>query len=146
LHFSSNQAYFEAQESLLKAIMAKINIFGALTNVQMLIKTLFSGERVGTDSFGNVYYRGKPRPRPRRERRWVIYKDRPDASTVPPEWHGWLHHQTSALPAAENKYRQPWQKPPLPNMTGTAQAYTPPGLRGERDAATGDYAAWAPPQ
>jgi NADH:ubiquinone oxidoreductase subunit len=129
--------------------MAKISIFGALTNIQMLIHTLFKGQRVGVDSFGNVYYRGKPRKGTKQERRWVIYKDKPEASTVPAEWHGWLHRQTDTLPSENSKYRQPWEKPHLPNMTGTSVAYLPPGdprRGGHRPLATGDYTAWQPPQ
>src|SRR5438128_348062 len=121
--------------------MVNISIFGALTNVQMLIHTLFKGKRVGTDARGNVYYRAAPRRGTKRERRWVIYKAGFDASAVPPEWHGWLHHQTDVVPAADSQYRRPWQKPPLANMTGTASAYVPPGLHGARDHATGDYIA-----
>ena len=129
--------------------MAKVSIFGALTNIQMLIHTLFKGTRVGEDSFGNVYYRGKPRRGTKRERRWVIYKSGAEASTVPAEWHGWLHHQTNTVPANESPYRKEWQQPHQPNMTGTDQAYLPPGhpaRGGHRSASTSDYTAWQPPQ
>jgi NADH:ubiquinone oxidoreductase subunit len=40
-----------------------------------------------------------------------------------------------------------WQKPAVPNMTGTALAYRPAGALekgGHRAAATGDYEAWTP--
>lgn len=129
--------------------MAKLSIFGVLTNVQMLIHTLMRGQKVGQDHLGNVYYRGKPRKGTKRERRWVIYKDKAEASLVPAEWHGWLHHQTDAVPAADNKYRKEWQKPHLPNQTGTEQAYRPPGhalMGGQRAASTADYSAWQPPE
>jgi len=39
------------------------------------------------------------------------------------------------------------EKLAVPNMTGTALAYRPPGALekgGQRAAATGDYEAWAP--
>lgn len=129
--------------------MAKISVFSALTNVQMLLHTLLKGSHVGTDAEGNKYYRGRPRKGTARERRWVIYNGAPEASRVPPEWHGWLHHQTDVLPQDGGRHRKPWQKPHQPNMTGTENAYLPPGhaLRGgQRDAATGDYSAWQPPQ
>ncbi|MEZ0226619.1 MAG: NADH:ubiquinone oxidoreductase subunit NDUFA12 [Alphaproteobacteria bacterium] len=129
--------------------MAKISIFGVLTNIQMLIHTALHGKSVGEDSLGNKYYSGKPRRGTKRQRRWVIYKGDPEASMVPPEWHGWLHHQTNAVPEASSRHRQAWQMPPQPNLTGTGAAYLPPGhtLRGgKRDAATGDYTAWQPPQ
>ena len=40
-----------------------------------------------------------------------------------------------------------WQKPAIPNMTGTALAYRPSGALekgGNRASATGDYEAWSP--
>lgn len=129
--------------------MAKISIFGVLSNVQMLIHTLLKGKMVGTDLLGNVYYSGKPRKGTKQERRWVMYKDKPEASLVPPEWHGWLHHQTDIVPQNNNKYRKSWQKPHQPNMTGTDQAFLPPGhpLRGgHRAASSSDYTPWQPPQ
>ncbi len=114
--------------------------------------TWWRGELVGTDAYGNRYYREKgARPLVKgggiesRERRWVIYDGVTEASKVPPEWHGWLHHSTIDLPKDEG--RRPWQKPHLPNLTGTPAAYHPPGsvLRGgHRPAATGDYEPWTP--
>ncbi len=130
--------------------MARISVFGSLTNFQILLHTLFKGKLVGKDAVGNKYYRGKPRRGLTQERRWVIYPGRAEASTVPAEWHGWLHHQTDRLPEeGHNSHRQEWQKPHRPNMTGSTAAYLPPGhpLRGgERAASTSDYVAWQPPQ
>ena len=125
-----------------------VSIFGVLSNVQMILRTLLKGGYVGTDELGNKYYKGKARKGTTRERRWVMYKDRTEASLVPPEWHGWLHHQTDVLPQSGSRHRKEWQKPHLPNMTGTSAAYFPPGHTlkgGKRDAATGDYQAWTPP-
>ena len=119
---------------------AHIRIFNALTRK----------ECVGRDGFGNRYYRARPRKGGQRQRRWVMYKDRPEASTVPPEWHGWLHHQTDEIPVPGGPgFRRPWQKPHQPNMTGTNRAYRPPGHileGGQRAKATGDYQAWRPPE
>lgn len=129
--------------------MAYISIFGSLTNIQMILHTALHGRKVGIDALGNKYYRAKPRRGSTRERRWVMYKGAPEASMVPPEWHGWLHHQTDVVPSETNPLRRPWQKPHQPNMTGTAGAYLPPGhvLKGNKRAdATGDYHAWQPPQ
>ena len=129
--------------------MAKLSVFGVLSNVQMILHTLFKGKYVGIDMLGNKYYTGKVRKGSKRQRRWVMYTDRSEASMVPPEWHGWLHHQTDVLPQKDNKRRQSWQKPHLPNMTGTDQAYFPPGHTfkgGTREAATGDYTSWQPPK
>ena len=100
------------------------------------------GERVGTDSAGNVYYSEK-----RGDRRWVIYSGSAEASHVPPEWHGWLHHIVDQLPDEGDIPERAWQLPHLPNQTGTPRAYRPPGstlASGARPAATGDYDAWTP--
>jgi NADH:ubiquinone oxidoreductase subunit len=127
--------------------MAKVSIFGILSNVQMLLFTALKGSSVGVDQFGNKYYRGKPRRGTKQERRWVMYAGTPEASQVPPEWHGWLHRQTNVVPEKTNKYRQNWIKPPQANMTGTPKAYMPPPLKGQpRAAATGDYVSWVPPK
>lgn len=129
--------------------MGLFSFLGVMSPVHIGWVTLISGGKsVGADSSGNKYYRAKPRSGYKRERRWVVYKGNPEASTVPPEWHGWLHHQTDIVPAeAETSYRRPWQKPHQANMTGTQQAYRPPGhilSGGKRDKATGDYEAWTP--
>lgn len=103
---------------------------------------------VGADVLGNRYYQGKPRTGYKHPRRYVTYASGYDSSHVPPEWHGWLHHQTDVIPSAEGlSYRKPWQLPFVPNMTGTNLAYRPPGHQlqgGHRQKATGDYTPWQP--
>ncbi|HEY0851493.1 MAG TPA: NADH:ubiquinone oxidoreductase subunit NDUFA12 [Bradyrhizobium sp.] len=108
------------------------------------------GELVGTDDQGNRYYRtrgGAIDPTLGFERRWVIYDGLAEASRIPPEWHGWIHHVVDVPPTEEKYTPREWQKPHVPNMTGTAQAYRPSGstlASGRRPAATGDYQAWTP--
>lgn len=111
--------------------------------------TFLHGKKVGTDQFGNVYYTGKPRGNSKRDRRWVMYNGKADASRIPPEWHGWIHHQTNTIPQEENPLRRDWQKPPVANATGTDAAYRPSGhpvMGGVRPHATGDYQPWTPAQ
>jgi NADH:ubiquinone oxidoreductase subunit len=107
--------------------------------------TRLKGRRVGADAFGNSYFVER-RPRAGyRVRRWVTYPGPPEASRVPPEWHSWLPYTTDA-PLAERN-RLPWEKPHLPNATGTPAGYRPPGhdyQGGQRARATGDYEAWTP--
>ncbi len=105
-----------------------------------------SGRRIGEDASGNRYYEGKPLP-DGRCRRFVLYNGTNDASRVPPEWHGWLHHQYDAVPDAALPPPRRWEKEARPNATGTPAAYRPAGALesgGRRAAATGDYEAWAP--
>ena len=35
------------------------------------------------------------------ERRWVIYNGYAEASTIPPSWHGWMHHTVDTPPTDE---------------------------------------------
>ncbi|KAF6989498.1 hypothetical protein CFC21_006830 [Triticum aestivum] len=52
---------------------------------------------VGVDTFGNKYYE-KLHDTQYGRHRWVEYADkgRYNASQVPAEWHGWLHHITDS--------------------------------------------------
>jgi NADH:ubiquinone oxidoreductase subunit len=98
------------------------------------------GKKVGEDAQGNVFYQtadGK--------RRWVIYNGEAEASRVSPEWHGWLHHTFQAPPTEEPLPTKPWEKPHVPNMTGTPAAYHPAGsLYSAAPKARPDYEAWSP--
>ncbi|NQV46527.1 MAG: NADH:ubiquinone oxidoreductase subunit NDUFA12 [Rhodospirillaceae bacterium] len=112
-----------------------------------LINTWLNGELVGSDVFANRYYRNSGSLLNGRERRWVIYKSKADASSVPAEWHAWLHHTTDTPLTESAAQLQPWQKEHQPNQTGSSGAYRPAGhdLRGgHRAHATGDYQAWTP--
>ena len=121
-------------------------------NLGTRIYSWLRGEQVGSDQFGNRYYREKGGGNVhadslRKERRWVIYDGEVEASRVPAEWHAWLHHTTQDLPLEGGPAKRPWQKDHLPNLTGTAAAYRPPGhilQGGQRDKATGDYEPWVP--
>lgn len=132
--------------------MGLLSFLGVLSPAHIsLFSWLNRKERVGEDSFGNVYYRGEARKGYKRERRWVIYNGAPEASTVPPEWHSWLHHQNDNIPASTGEtFRRPWQKPHKPNMTGTNEAYRPSqhllGKKTGTQSTTGEYEAWQPPK
>jgi NADH:ubiquinone oxidoreductase subunit len=100
------------------------------------------GNKVGTDTYGNVYYEGK-----KDGRRWVIYKGPNDASRIPPDWYAWMHRQIDGLPDEALPPAPKFLKAPTPNLTGTPQAYRPSGALergGQRAAASGDYQAWTP--
>jgi NADH:ubiquinone oxidoreductase subunit len=118
----------------------------ARMNIVTWLFTKLHGRQVGTDAAGNIYYtEHRLRPGTLRARRWVVYAGAPEASDVPPEWHAWLHYTTDAPLPVDS--RRPWQKPHLPNLTGTPLSYRPPGSDyegGRRERATGDYEAWTP--
>lgn len=107
--------------------------------------TLVKGKYIGQDEFGNRYYCHKSDSK----KRWVIYKGINEASKIPPEWHGWMHKITDDIPSPTSQKYKPykWQKKHQPNLTGTDNAYYPPGhtkAGSKRDKATGDYVAWNP--
>lgn len=100
------------------------------------------GEKVGEDAAGNAYFISRDR-----SRRWVMYNGANDASRVAPEWHGWLHNSSDALPDDSMPPPRDWQLPAAVNATGSSDAYRPAGALdrgGHRAAASGDYEAWSP--
>ena len=111
---------------------------GATLNT--LLDTWRHGERVGEDDAGNVFYQSEGG-----KRRWVIFNGEAEASRVGPEWHGWLHHTWDEPPTERPMIKQKWEKPHLPNLTGTPAAYAPAGsIRRESPAERTDYEAWTP--
>jgi NADH:ubiquinone oxidoreductase subunit len=105
---------------------------------------------VGEDEQGNRYYRtlgGAIDPVLHFERRWVVYNGVAEATRIPAGWHGWIHHTTDIPPTERNYKPREWEKPHVPNMTGTPAAYRPSGSTlstGRRPKATGDYQPWTP--
>ncbi len=129
--------------------MGLFSFLGVLSPVHMNMVKVFNRTKfIGEDSFGNRYFTAKARKGYRRERRWVMYNGVAEATKIPPEWHGWMHHQTDTIPANDTQsFRRKWQKPHSVNMTGTTQAYRPKGhllKGGQRNKTTGDYEAWDP--
>ena len=112
-------------------------------NSQTLGTQLFTwrhGVKVGEDDQGNIFYRNR-----NGKRRWVIYNGEAEASRVSPEWHGWLHQTWDEPPTELALRRKPWEKPHIPNLTGTPLAYAPPGsIRKPQPETRRDYEAWTP--
>lgn len=100
------------------------------------------GTEVGRDETGNIYYRNADA-----SRRWVIYAGEVEATKISADWHGWMHFTWDDPPTGKPPVRKSWEKPHLPNQTGTDEAYRPPGsiaTPAPRPRVTGDYAAWQP--
>jgi NADH:ubiquinone oxidoreductase subunit len=60
-----------------------------------------TGEEVGRDEAGNVYFRHRKDPK----RRWVIYEGSNDSSRVPPGWNALAprHHRRAARQGASGQ-------------------------------------------
>ena len=109
-----------------------------------LLSTLMirlTSRQIGKDRLGNTYWEARGRRdsygRPMRR---VLFAKEAQASAVPAEWWGWLHH-TTEQPLPEDAPRRAWQKEHRPNMTGTPEAWRPVNPAAQRG---GDYEAWAP--
>ena len=83
------------------------------------IETFFSGKFVGKDNFGNKYYESKS------GKRWIIYKGEIDASKISNEWYSWMHFTKNKIENIHELNKFNWQKPHLPNQTGTRNSYHP---------------------
>ena len=96
------------------------SIYHHLQTFGTFLNTLIFGINVGSDEFGNKYYRNKSDTR-----RWVIYKDVIDASKIPPEWHSWIHKIIKSTPDKIKFSNYEWQKKYTANLTGTTRSYNP---------------------
>ena len=116
-------------------------------HIGTLFYTWFKGVNVGTDEFGNRYYKSKSDSLHGKQRRWVLYKSEVEASKIPPEWHAWLHHTTQEPLTEQSTRSQSWQKEHVENLTGTSNAYRPAGhayKAGSQPLSDGDYQSWHP--
>ena len=122
--------------------LGRIFVWWRSATVGTLVSTWWSGRLVGEDVFGNRYYQDRAGGR-----RWVIYNGLVEASRVPPDWHGWLHFTFNEPPTVAPFRVKSWEKPYIPNMTGTDLAYRPAGslaAAATHAPATGDYEPWVP--
>ena len=112
-----------------------------------LITVKLTSKEVGRDVFGNRYYEERRARSGKSPRRYVRYNGMVEASKVPADWHGWLHHTEPSPPPESGYARHDWQHDHQPNTTGTKHAHRPAGhvlKGGKRKAATGDYEPWIP--
>ena len=81
-------------------------------------KTLFLGKFVGSDEYGNKYYKSK------NDERWVVYSSDIEATQITSDWYLWIHHTIDKIPDKKNS-KFNWQKKHLENQTGTSNSYKP---------------------
>jgi NADH:ubiquinone oxidoreductase subunit len=128
----------------------KLSFIRRLSQLGTILKTRMLGVQVGEDPVGNRYFRTRYKKGESREERWVMYKEEPEPSLIPPEWYGWLHHTCDHPLQSEAENRYVWQKPHQPNLSGTGVAPLPTGHplasfdANHRGRAQGSYQAWMP--
>ncbi|SPJ24063.1 NADH:ubiquinone oxidoreductase subunit NDUFA12 [Palleronia abyssalis] len=124
---------------LLNRVLQAVTWWNGAT-LNTLLWSWRNGQKVGEDEAGNTFWQTKDG-----KRRWVLFNGEAEASRVGPEWHGWLHHTWDEPPTERPIKKQAWEKPHLPNLTGTPAAYAPAGsIRRENTADRSDYEAWTP--
>ena len=97
------------------------------------LKTLFFGKFVGSDEYGNKYYKSK------KNERWVIYSNNIEATKITSDWYLWMHHTIDKSPDShDNKYS--WQKNHLENKTGFKDAYKPTKIK--KNSKLKKYETW----
>ncbi|KAF0852980.1 mitochondrial Complex I (CI) NADH:ubiquinone oxidoreductase subunit B17.2/N7BM/DAP13/NDUFA12 [Andalucia godoyi] len=81
---------------------------------------------IGTDQFGNSYYETALDAQLRE--RFVVPANAKqyDASSIPPEWHNWLHRMTNVPPTSVAPYVPKYAKNHRSNPTGSGNAYLQP--------------------
>lgn len=104
----------------------------------------FTSQHVATDSNENRYYQSKKTDYLGRGVRYVIYKDSPEPSTVPPTFHSWLHYLSDEVPDNSKIKDFTWQKDYHANFTGTKLAYNPLGKANKRTSVSADYQPFQP--
>ena len=112
-----------------------------------LLTLKLMAKQVGIDQFKNRYYEERRARLGKPPRRYVRYNGLSEATKVPADWHGWLHHTELSPPPIAGYKKHEWQKEHQPNLTGTRHAYRPQGHMlngGKRKSATGDYEPWNP--
>ena len=116
-------------------------------DIVTLLMLKLTAREVGGDEHGNRYFEERKARPGKPPRRYVRYNGIPEASKVPADWHGWLHHTEGSPPPSGGYKRHEWQAEHMPNLTGTKFAHRPEGhvlKSGKRQAATGDYEPWTP--
>ena len=109
------------------------------------------GTLVGEDHLGNKYYENMAYQSGRH--RWVEYKDLDggwstyNASSIPPEWHGWLNHVDDKPGLTDSKEPIYAVKMIGPANSGEPDMYQPKGsfLNKQGIKNWKRYTAWTPP-
>jgi NADH dehydrogenase (ubiquinone) 1 alpha subcomplex subunit 12 len=120
--------------------------------MQQLVVKSRAGILKGEDVAGNKYFENMSMPSGMH--RWVVYANKHklkglDPTTVPAEWHGWLHFVTDQVPT-EQAFSYPIYAQEAigsPNPTGNMEKrYLPKGawVNGPRRRHWQKFTAWSP--
>ena len=97
------------------------------------LKTLFFGKFVGSDEYGNKYYKSK------KDERWVVYGKNIEATKISADWYLWMHHTINKIPDYKDQ-KFPWQKKHLENQTGSKNSFRP--IKIKKNSEDKKYETW----
>ena len=97
------------------------------------LKTLFFGKYVGSDQYGNKYYKSK------KNERWVVYSKNIEATKITSDWYLWIHHTVDKIPDKKD-IKYDWQKTHLENQTGSDNSFKPTKI--EKNSIKKKYETW----
>jgi NADH dehydrogenase len=97
------------------------------------LKTLFFGKYVGSDQYGNKYYKSK------KNERWVVYSKNIEATKITSDWYLWIHHTVDKIPDKKD-IKHVWQKTHLENQTGSDNSFKPTKI--EKNSIKKKYETW----
>ncbi len=80
---------------------------------------------VGEDYYGNSYFLLKTKDCFDRNKRYVKYFDKKNASAIPPLWSAWLRYSLDDVDIIKNYVNPAFVKYHKPNVTGTEESYLP---------------------
>uniref|UniRef100_A0A8C8SXA2 NADH dehydrogenase [ubiquinone] 1 alpha subcomplex subunit 12 n=1 Tax=Pelusios castaneus TaxID=367368 RepID=A0A8C8SXA2_9SAUR len=120
----------------IRRVLRQVRDHGGLREAmqhQLRIKNFKTGALIGVDKYGNKYYENKIYPFG--QHRWVVYTAEMNGksagsemygTTVPPEWHRWLHSMTDESPTTHPPVARKFiQKNHKLNPTATPEQYVP---------------------
>jgi NADH:ubiquinone oxidoreductase subunit len=137
--FLPNQGRFKASSPLVRAIGIALLLVASMDGPQDP-----SQPRSSLTNYFSPFLPSFPSGR----ERWVWYANKKqEASTIPPEWHQWLHHVVDEIPSQAGlaAFRPHFLRGRTPNQTGTSKAYSSPHYLGNKSWTGGPskkYESW----
>eukprot|EP01092_Planopodium_desertum_P007140 TRINITY_DN29259_c0_g2_i2.p1 TRINITY_DN29259_c0_g2~~TRINITY_DN29259_c0_g2_i2.p1 ORF type:complete len:166 (+),score=17.75 TRINITY_DN29259_c0_g2_i2:33-500(+) len=135
----------------LKSAFRRARSLGPMGTIRKVlsIRGLKDGRLVGEDQFGNKYYTNTEDAIFSRTR-WVEpimgFNDALNwnPTSIPPEWHSWLHYQTDEEPSSKVDTSIKYRKEHHPTLTGTTKSYHPPGWIFDKKTRDEKMNEWSP--
>lgn len=105
------------------------------------LSMMFVSDYMGEDEFENMYYEDQKPDFYGCKKRYVLYAPDLNIDSIPPLYHGWLHHTIEKFPESIKKYQ--WQKEHNPYNYFFSSVYNPV-VRKDAKKPYQKYSSWLP--